>query len=261
MSFFRESFRRNRLLTVVGHIHIALFVLTILLLVVDERQVMGVNTWIKPMKFMFSLAIYLWTLAWLSAYIHKPRWRIKTVSIIIAVVILIESTCLLVQAARGTTSHYNIATDFDSTIYSTMGVMIGIDMLMTALVLYFFARPSVKLHAVYLWSIRVGLSIFLIGGAIGGIMIANNGHTVGAPDGGAGLPFLNWSTVAGDLRIAHGLALHGLQVMPIIGYLISRSARVPTRLYGFVLLALATSIYGLAVFTSYQQAIFGRPFI
>ena len=50
-------------------------------------------------------------------------------------------------------------------------------------------------------------------------------HTVGAPDGGEGLPGVGWSTHHGDLRIPHFLGLHALQLVPFLGWIIGRMRR------------------------------------
>ena len=55
------------------------------------------------------------------------------------------------------------------------------------------------------------------------LAITNNGHTVPAPDGGPGLPFVNWSTTGGDLRIVHFFGMHAMQALPILGFLLDRS--------------------------------------
>lgn len=258
-SFIAELYWRNPLLTLVGWLHVVLLLATLVGLATDDRIVMGVNAWLKPAKFMFSITIYLWTIAWFSKYIRRPRWLLTTVSIVIATTMIIESACLLLQAARGTTSHYNVATDFDAAIFQTMGIMIGIDMFMAVVILFMFSKPSIHLHPAYLWSIRAGLVIFLAGGAIGGVMVANGAHTFGAPDGGPGLPLLDWSTVGGDLRIAHGLALHALQILPITGYAISCWSALPRMLSKLALVAIAVIGYAAAVFMLYRQAVAGTP--
>ncbi|MFT4155024.1 hypothetical protein [Parafilimonas sp.] len=50
-------------------------------------------------------------------------------------------------------------------------------------------------------------------------------HTVGAPDGGEGLPVINWSKRYGDLRIAHFVGMHALQILPLFGFFIAKTRR------------------------------------
>jgi hypothetical protein len=56
-------------------------------------------------------------------------------------------------------------------------------------------------------------------------MASHLAHTVGAPDGGAGLPVVNWSKQYGDLRIAHFVGVHALQLLPLFGFYIAKQNR------------------------------------
>ena len=93
-------------------------------------------------------------------------------------------------------------------------------------------------------------------------MIIRNAHAVGVPDGGPGLPFLNWSTGGGDLRAAHALGLHSLQLIPLFGWFLSRRQGVgwsfPSRL---ALLMGGVLVYGFAFWLLLDQALSGNPLI
>ena len=130
---------------------------------------------------------------------------------------------------------------------------------MLLMLILFFCRQK-ELPTPCLWGIRLGIILFLAGAVVGGWINSLGGHTVGAADGGAGLPFLNWSVNAGDLRIAHALGLHGLQVMPLLGYLLSRrwnsktGSAAPT-----TILAVFGVLYGTVMLGLFLQAMAGVP--
>jgi hypothetical protein len=105
------------------------------------------------------------------------------------------------------------------------------------------------------------MGIFLAGNAIGGYMLARGSHTVGAPDGSQGLPFLNWSTVAGDLRIAHFIALHAIQIIPMFAWLLWRMSPRPSLKYRQRTVVIVSALVTLTVSATFIQAALGKPLL
>jgi hypothetical protein len=225
----------------------------------DSRLVMGINAWIKPSKFALSITIYVWTVAWLLEYLPLTRGK-KIISWGISISMLTEIACIMTQAARGTTSHYNLSTPLDAAIFTAMGLGVVLNTVLVLSLLIAFLRGRFEIERPYLWGIRAGLAIFLVASAIGGAMVAHGSHAVGVKDGGPGLPIVNWSTTGGDLRIAHFLGLHALQLLPMLGFLVGRYTRgtVP-RQTGYVL-AFSGAYIG-AVGLLYVQAMHGLPLL
>ncbi len=211
--------RRSAPLTALAVMHLAMLAVFLVAGALDDTLILGINRWIKPAKFAISIAIYLATIAWLlpdTGVVDRARSRVVA---IIGATLTYEMLAIGLQAARGTTSHYNIASAFDAAIFSSMGAAILVNTLAAA----YLARGAWRrLHrepSGYQSGIVAGFALFLVGSAIGGWLVSNNGHTVGAPDGGPGLPLVNWSRESGDLRIAHFVGLHALQFLPPVGLL------------------------------------------
>ncbi|WP_133272129.1 hypothetical protein [Hymenobacter radiodurans] len=254
--------RSNPVLSWAGWLSVGLALTALALAPFDERVVTGLNVWFKPLKFSLSNLIYLWTLGWLLADLPAPAQRsVRFISWGVAISMTVEIAAIFLQAVRGTTSHFNNSSAFDGLVFALMGLFIAINtlLLVWALVLMLRYRPFGS--AGYVWGMRLGLLLFLLGSAIGGAMIGQNGHTVGAPDGGAGLPVLGWSTRAGDLRAAHFLGLHALQVIPLVGWLLGRTALHERSVAQTASIFAFAALYAGGVALLYWRALSGLPLL
>ncbi len=91
-------------------------------------------------------------------------------------------------------------------------------------------------------------------------MSAVNSHNIGGAIGGPGLPFVNWSTEIGDLRVAHFLGLHSLQIIPILGYILSKQNNLDAHKAKQWVWGLSLVYLLIVCFTAYQ-AFQGQPLI
>jgi hypothetical protein len=103
--------------------------------------------------------------------------------------------------------------------------------------------------------------VFVLASLEGFVMVSHSAHSVGVPDGGAGLPIVNWSVKGGDLRVAHFFGMHALQVLPFVGYLLStrRAESLTSRPAQWA--QGAGAIYALLSLLLFLWAMAGRPVI
>jgi hypothetical protein len=260
LHLWRELVHRSRPLAYLGLVHWVLFIVLFALAAIDDRQITGLNRWIKPMKFSASVGLYLWTIAWFLGYLKRTPNSVKIVGWSITFCMAVEMICVVTQAARGTISHFNTSPGVDGAVFSLMGILIVLNTLLVMYVLALFCLTHVELAPAYLWGIRLGMLVFLVSSLEGFAMTGQKAHTVGQPDGGPGLPVLNWSTQAGDLRVAHFIGLHALQLIPLVGFFLSKRHATPLLPpAGWTIVV--TLSYSLVVAALYLQAIHGQPFI
>jgi hypothetical protein len=215
-------------------------------LLVDDRVLGGAPIWAKPLKFAVSGAVFGLTWAWLCSRIDggARRRAVRRASSVIVGLLSVELLLIIGQVIRGRRSHFNFETVFDAVLYEVMAVSIaavwGGVLVLTVLVL----RSDIRDRALRL-TVGTGAVISLIGIGLGALMTLPTGaqldaieagqgfhslgaHTVGAPEGGPGLPLLGWSTTGGDLRIPHFVGMHALQGMLVLYLVLTLLAtRVP----------------------------------
>ncbi len=243
--------RREPTLVALAVIHGALFLVCLMLAAVDPRQIAGVNAWFKPAKFMLSVSVYLFTMACVLSPLDRALRGLAAARRTIAAAMAAEIVIICAQAARGTTSHYNNSAALDAALFALMGFFIVLNTLAAAWVLWLYLENGPPLPEALLLAVRLGLGIFIAASLEGFMMVARGAHTVGAPGGGSGIFFLNWSLTHGDLRIAHFAGLHALQGLPAVAWLSgSRKAVLG-----------AAAVWALAFVVTLALAVAGRPLL
>lgn len=244
----------------------ALFLLMMLpsalALAIDPRTVNGISVWVKPLKFEVSLAVHMLTLAWLLLLLPHPERARRTITALAAVFVaaaVFEIAYIVLQSARGQPSHYNLATPLARLMYGLMGIGAVTMMIVTASLGLIVLRRGEGPRALVLGA---GLGLILgavLGGLTGAYMAAQPGHWVGGvPTDAGGLPVVGWSRTGGDLRVAHFVGLHAMQVLPAAAWLASR-ALVPRwqapAVWG------AAALVSLVTIAVFMQATSGQPLL
>jgi len=173
---------------------------------------------------------------------------------------LFENAVITIQAFRGKLSHFNQTELLGGILYAMMGILIVWLTTATLLIsLRFIFQKTDSISKAFALSIKIGLILFVIFSFMGGYMSVINSHNIGGKIGGTGLTFLNWSTLFGDLRVAHFFGIHSLQVIPIVGFYVSTKIKNESKASSMIWLG--SIIYLGFVCFVLIQAINGIPFV
>lgn len=171
----------------------------------------GAVAWRKPFAFGLSFGMTTVTVAWIVSRLRVgQRWR-WWLNAAVALSATVEVGWVSVQRARGVASHFNMTTTADALAFSLAGggaIAVMVTALVVVTVLMWThpdAPPALRT------AIRSGLAVLLVAQAVGGWMIQRG---IESAVGGAAASHAIGA--AGDLKIVHALAMHGVQVLPVI---------------------------------------------
>ena len=211
-SVVQEQIKRNSIFFWYGIFNFVLFSICIGFSLFDDTQVLGKNAWLFPMKYYFSIGIFIWSMGWYLYYLNNVAHR----NVLIwgfLITTFVQTSIILLQSYRGTSSFYNNNTPFDDLVSSiqtlSQNVFI-ILMLVTTYLFYFQKKNSNSQH--FTWGIRMGMIVFLIGLLLGVYMMKVYGN-IESDFGSSAL-----SKKLGNLKIPFFLGIHGLQIIPVLSY-------------------------------------------
>lgn len=269
----RRAWHENAALTLTGLAMLPVILSAVMGLIVDHQLITGVPAWVKPLKFAISISIYCFTFVYLLTFVRGHRCLVSVIGMTTGISLLVEMILVTLQVVRGTTSHFNLSTPFDSLVFRLMGGSIGF--LFTAAIILAVVLLRQRLaDRAWDWALRFSVIAAIVGMAVACLMLIPTpaqlatssagimgAHNVGVPDGGPGLPILGWSTVGGDLRIPHFVGLHGLQALLIVGWLVNVTRSWLTMRQRIILVIIAgVSYLGLIALLTWQ-ALRGKSII
>jgi hypothetical protein len=209
----------------------------------------------KPTTFGISFGLTTITMAWVAGQLRisdRTGWLLLGT---LAVADTSEVVWVSLQRWRGVASHFNDQTTLDNLLFVIMGgaaVAVAATVILVMTVLAFTAMrasPSMAL------AIRAGLLILLAAQVVGGWMIQ---HGLGLAEEGA-TDGLTTFGAAGVMKVPHAVAIHGIQVLPALAWLLSFAAMPEQRRVGLVRVAVLGYV-ALVVVSVLQTATGVAPF-
>jgi len=253
MKYFFETLKlKNETLFYYGLICLIAGIFCLVLSKINPNPILGISGWIKPFKFCISITIMAWTMGYYLQFLDNQN-QVNIYNWSLIIFLSIEIILIVFQASRGKISHFNQEDAAGAFIFSAMAFAITIFMLHTAFIaVLFFIQEKFDASEILIFAIQLSLIITVAFAFEGFAMGALMKHTIGAADGGAGLPLVNWSKNYGDLRVAHFFGMHALQLIPIASVLMARNKR------DVIIIALV--YFAFATFTL-TQAFMAKPLI
>ncbi|GAA2603149.1 hypothetical protein SMC26_03355 [Actinomadura fulvescens] len=240
-------------LMVAGVFHLAVFV-------VDGGPWEGPVSWRKPATFGLSFGLTLIAVTWVASYLPLGERLRDTLLGVFAADCLVEVGGITLQAWRGVPSHLNRETAFDSAVSTVLAAGGGVLIVVLGIMAVAAFRPiglpadlatgrpvpatdlpapAADVPADLRLALRAGFVTLMIGLGTGAAMIAR-----GVIEANTGTQETAYA-VTGFLKLAHGVSLHGVLVLPALARLLAFIGWNEARRVRAV--RLASGAYGVAI--------------
>jgi hypothetical protein len=177
----------------------------------------------KPTTFGLSFGLTTITLAWITGRLRiadRTRWLLLGP---LALADTYEVAWVSTQRWRGVASHFNQDTTVDYALFLTGAAAVTVTVTVV-LALTMLAVTAMQAPPSMAVAIRAGLLILLVAQGVGGWMIS---HGVGPASDGVTQGLTTFGA-AGVMKVPHAVAMHAIQVLPALAWLLS-FARLPER--------------------------------
>jgi hypothetical protein len=118
--------RLDRLQLTFAIVSAAAAVITAVLVLLDDRVLLGAPLWMKPFKFFISATLMSLTLAYVIPRISQKSKRVQVASLTIIGSLAVELVLITWAAASETTSHFNVSSPLAIAVWSAMATFIGL---------------------------------------------------------------------------------------------------------------------------------------
>ncbi|WP_249522164.1 hypothetical protein [Modestobacter marinus] len=179
----------------------------------------GSVSWRKPVLFGFSFGVLLVSVVWVLRQLPDRRRLGATVVWLVGVASVAEVSLITVQRWRGVPSHFNAETAMDTAVWQAMAVLVMVTVLGLAVLLGWAAR-DLRHHDTRWTAAVLGIAGVLVAGWLGSDMAAAGEEVVAAT---GRVPEELVFGAAGSAKVAHALAMHGLQVLIVLAVLLGVS--------------------------------------
>lgn len=254
--------RPHRVFAGIALAMILCFAVALALWALDPRTLDGVSVWAKPMKFGLALAVHAGTLAFVASRMSPSPGSdlyMRGVAAAFLTACAIEMGWIALQAAQGQHSHFNDSTALHRAMFTVMAVgAVVITGAAAAVAAAAWRDPGFAARPV----LRAGILLGFFGGTILTLVTAfaiggrGSPFVGGVPPLSSRLMFTGWSLAQGDLRVAHFLATHMMQAVPIAALCATRMRMGRTARYAVAGFAALWAGWTLLEF---DRALSGRP--